>query len=105
MFLIVPEVFATIEGYDAGKHPLVCRYLKVVYNSNPSLPKLSLTWDKGAVVNYLSSVIRKSFLEISRKLASLLTILCGQRGRELLSVMNIRNILIGEKFIVIRIGD
>ena len=31
--------FATIEGCDAGKHTLVCRYMKGVYNSNPSLPK------------------------------------------------------------------
>ena len=42
--------FATTEGYDAGKHPLVCRYMKGVYNSNPSLPKRSFTWDAGAIV-------------------------------------------------------
>ena len=35
--------FATIEGYDAGKHTLMCQYMKGVYNSNPSLPKRSLT--------------------------------------------------------------
>ena len=28
--------FATTEGYEAGKNPLVCRYMKGVYNSNPS---------------------------------------------------------------------
>ena len=43
---------ATIEGYDAGKHLLVCRYMKGVYNSNPPLPKRSFTWDAGAVVRY-----------------------------------------------------
>ena len=72
--------FATIEGCDAGKHPLVCQYMKGVYNSNPSLPKQSFTWDAGAVVKYLSPIIPKSLLDISRKLASLLAILCGQRG-------------------------
>ena len=97
--------FATIEGYDAGKHPLVCRYMKGVYNSNPSLPKRSFTWDAGAVVRYLSSVTPKSLLDISRKLASLLAILCGQRGREILSVMDIRNTTIEENFLIIRIGD
>ena len=35
--------FATIEGYDAGKHTLACQYMKGVYNSNPSLPKRSFT--------------------------------------------------------------
>ena len=49
--------FATIEGYNAGKHPLLCRYMKGVYNSNSSLPKLSLTWDAGAAVKYLNSII------------------------------------------------
>ena len=97
--------FATIEGYDAGKHPLVCRYMKGVYNSNPSLPKRSFTWDAGAVVRYLSFVTPKSWLDISRKLASLLAILCGQRGREILSVMDIRNTTIEENFLIIRIGD
>ena len=31
--------FAKIEGYYAGKHPLVCQYMKGVFNSNLSLPK------------------------------------------------------------------
>ena len=52
-------------------------YVKGVYNSNPSLLKRSFTWDAGAVVEYLSSITPKSLLDISRKLASLLAILCG----------------------------
>ena len=97
--------FATIEGYDAGKHPLVCRYMKDVYNSNPSLRKRSFTWDAGAVVKYLSSVSPKSLIDISHKLASLLAILCGQHGREILSVMDIRNTTIEENFLIIPKGD
>ena len=97
--------FATIEGYDAGKHPLVSRYMKGVYNSNPSLPKQSFTWDAGAVVKYLSSIIPKSLLDISGKLAALLPILCGQRGREILSVMDIRNTTNEENFLIIRVSD
>ena len=97
--------FATTEGYGAGKHSLVCRYMKGVYNSNPFLPKQSFTWDAEVVVRCLSFVIPKSLLDISRKLASLLVILCGQRGREILLVMDIRNTIIEENFLVIRIGD
>ena len=96
---------ATIEGYDAGKHPLVCWYMKGVCNSNPSLPKRSFTLDAGAVVRYLSPITQKSLLDISRKLASSLAILCGPRGREILSVMGIRNTTITENFLTIRIGD
>ena len=94
-----------IEGYNAGKHPLVCRYMKDVYNSNLSVPNRSFTWDAGAVVKYLSSLILKSLPDISRELASLLAILCGQRRMEILSVMDIRNTTIEENFLVIRISD
>ena len=44
-------------------------------------------------------------LDISSKLVSLLAILCGQRGTEILSVMDIRNTTIEENFVIIRIGD
>ena len=97
--------FAIIEGYDADKQPLVCRYMKGVYNSNPSLPKKSFASDAGAVVRYLSSITPKPLLDISLKLASLLTILCGQRGREILSVTDIRGTTKEENFLIIRIGD
>ena len=97
--------FATIEEYDAVKQPLICRYMKGIYNSNPSLPKQLFTWDAGAVVRYLSSITPKPLLDISRKLTSLLTILCGQHGREILSVMDIRNTTKEENFLIIRIGD
>ena len=75
--------FATVEEYDAGKHHLAYRYMKGVYNSNPSLPKRLFTSDPGALVKYLSSIFPKFLLDISRKLTSLLAILCGQRGREI----------------------
>ena len=42
-------------------------------------------------------------LHISRKLASLLATLCGQRGREILSVMDIRNTTIEENILIIGI--
>ena len=107
VFLIVPEVcssFATVEGCDAGKQPLVCRCMKGAYNSNPSLPKRSFTWHAGAIVKHLSSIIPKSLLDISRKLASLLAILRGQGEREI-SLIDIRKTTIEENFLIIRIGD
>ena len=96
---------ATIERYDADKHPLIWRYMKGVYNSNPPLPKRSFTWDVGVIVRYLSSITPKSLLDILCELASLSAILCGQHGREILSVMDIRNTTIEENFLIIRIGD
>ena len=60
-----------------------------------------------AIVKYSSSLIPKSLLDISRKLASLLAILSGHQGKEILSVIlsDIRNNTIEENFQTIRIGD
>ena len=79
--------------------------MKSVYNSSPPLPKRSFTCDVGVIVRYLSSITPKSLLDILCKLASLSAILCGQHGREILSVMDIRNTTIEENFLIIRIGD
>ena len=42
--------FPAIEDYEAGKHPLVCKYMKGVFNINPSLPKYTFTWDVRKVI-------------------------------------------------------
>ena len=42
---------------------------------------------------------------LSGKLATLLTILCGQRAREILVVMDLRNICFEKDVLIIRIGD
>ena len=42
---------------------------------------------------------------LSQKLATLLAILCGQHAREILSLMNIRNITMEETCLIIRIGN
>ena len=42
---------------------------------------------------------------LSGKLATLLTILCGQRNREILVVMDLRNICFEKDVLIIRIGD
>ena len=33
----------TAESYEAGKHPLVCKCMKGVFNINPLLPKYKFT--------------------------------------------------------------
>ena len=79
--------------------------MKGLYNINPSLPKYSFTWEVGIVVKYLSSI--PNYLEqgLRGKLATLLAILCGQRAREILAVMNLRNIYFEKDAVIILIGD
>ena len=34
-------LFISLDGLEAGKHPLVCRFMKDLHNINPSLLKIS----------------------------------------------------------------
>ena len=97
--------FLAIDNHTVGMHPLVSRYLKDVFNEFPVLPKYSFTWDAGVVLKYISSMDTENVQHVSQKLATLLAILCGQRAREILSLMDIRNIPMEETCLIIRIGD
>ena len=97
--------FLAIDNHTVGMHPLVCRYVKDVFNEFPVLPKYSFTWDVGVVLKYISSMDTENVQHVSQKLATLLAILCGQRAREILSLMDIRNIPMEETCLIIRIGD
>ena len=57
------------------------------------------------MLKYISSINTENVQHLSCKLAILLAILCGQREREILSLMDIRNITMEEACLIIRIGD
>ena len=99
------SAFIPLEGIEACQHPLICRYMKGLYNINPSLPKYSFTWDVGIVVKYLSGIPNNLKQGLSGRLATLLAILCGQRAREILAVIDLRNICFEKDVVIIRIGD
>ena len=97
--------FAEIDGIEVGKHPVICRYMKAAYNMNPSLPKHDFKWDVGAVVTYLTNASSEKIYDLSKKLATLTAIRCGQRPKEILGLTDIRNLSFEENFLFIRIGD
>ena len=59
-------------------HPLVCRYLKGVFNEFPVLPKYSFTWDVGVVLKYISSMNTENVQHLSQKLANIRNIEISQ---------------------------
>ena len=73
--------FLTIERYEARKHPLVCKYMKDVFNINPSLPNYTFTWDVGKVINYLGNKWTDKLKNLSEKTVTLLSILCATNKR------------------------
>ena len=98
---------ALINGSPAGKHPLVCRFLKAVFNVKPALPRYRSVWDPDIVLGYLKGLgpnIDLSLIQLSRKLTMLLLLTSGQRGQTLL-VLDIRNLSFSGNRMSFRIGD
>jgi len=73
-------------GKSFGKHVLVKRLLKGVFEQKPALPRYSAIWDVNIVLQYLKqypSYDKISLKEITLKLTALLAILTGQRCQTL----------------------
>ena len=101
------STFIIVDGKPVGSHPLVVRLLKGVFNTRPSLPKNTVTWDPQILLDYLrtlSPVRNLNLLDLSVKTVSLLLILTGQRGQSL-HLMDVRNITITQNHVKIRFGD
>ena len=98
---------AYIDDKPAGQHPLVCRFLKAVFNEKPALPRYRTVWDPDIVLGYLRELGHNSglsLIQLSRKLTMLMLLTSGQRGQTLY-VLDLRNMSssgVGFKF---SIGD
>ena len=92
-----------IDGFEIGKHPLVTRLMKGVFNKRPPLPKYSTTWSVGTVLTYSGSLGNNSDMslkDLSHKLATLLALVTAGRSSDLvlLSVNHFTSTLEGLKF-------
>lgn len=75
-----------IEGVKIGKHPLVIRLLKGIYNRTPPTPRYTGFWDVAAVVDYFVAMDVNEdlpFSILSRKCAMLLALSSLGRVSEL----------------------
>ena len=87
------STLVVVDGKPAGQHPLVCRFLKAVFNERPALPRYNTIWDVNVVLDYLvtlSPVRKLSLKDLTRKLVMLLSVLSAQRGQTL-HLLDVRN--------------
>ena len=101
------STFIFLNGKPIGQQPLVIRLLKGIYNKKPALPKTNVTWDPKIILDFLkklSPVRSISLLNLSKKLATLLWLLAGQRGQSL-EFIDLRNLTLTEHSVKIRFGD
>ena len=73
-------------NHTVASYPLVQRFLKAVFQSRPSLPKYSHTWDVTIVLDYLKTIAPKEKLtlkQLTQKLAMLCLLVTGNRCQSL----------------------
>ena len=81
--------------------------MRGIFNSRPSLPKYTHTWEVNIVLNYLDSLPNNSdlsLLQLSQKLSILLMLLSGQRCQTV-HLIKLGNIEITGDTMTIYIGD
>ena len=80
--------FAQGNTVSIGGHPLICQYLKGIFNTSPSLKQSLSTWNPNTVLQYLrtwSPANHISLKQLSYKLMMLMLLTTGQRGQTLIA--------------------
>ena len=100
-------VVVSESGIPIGRHPLVVRLLKGVFQLRPALPRNTVIWDTSVVLNFLNSMdLQKDITlkDLSLKLAMLLALVTGQRSQTL-QLLDIKNKLVSPSGYTFVIGD
>ena len=72
-----------------GEHVLIKRFMRSVFNARPNLPRYSQIWDVSLVLMYLEKLSPGkclSLLQLSKKLATLIALVTGQRTQTIKSL-------------------
>ena len=82
---------------DVGKHPLITRFFKGIYNSRPPVPRYVNTWDPATILTYFDSRASASLslIQLARKTATLLALTTILRCSELTSIQK-QSVIISE---------
>lgn len=75
-----------IDGVVVGKHPLVTRLLRGIFNSRPPQPRYIATWDVNTVLEYVRSQgcnLALTLRQLTLKLAMLLALANASRSSEI----------------------
>ena len=94
-------------GVDMSTNPLVSRLCKGIYNAHPPKPRYMDTWPVEQLLDHLRRLAPStalSLLQLSRKLATLMLLLLGQRTQGL-HLLDIRNIKVQSSILTITYGD
>lgn len=89
---------------QVGNDSLVTRFMKGIFQNRPSLPRYTHTWDPDIALKKLDTCHSNlPFIELSRKVAFIVTLLSGQRVATI-SQLKLKDITINEKEIYITVS-
>ena len=97
----------TADGKPIGRHPLVVRFLKGVFQNRPALPRHGVMWGTDIVLRYLKTLAPVKDLplkDLTFKLMTLTALLSGQRLQSL-HLLDLRNMTKSKSWCKFRIGD
>ena len=101
------SVLFSFDGKPVGQHPLVIRLLKGAFQIRPSFPKTGVIWDTEILLTQLrkmSPVKDLSFADLTKKLATLIWLLTGQRSQTI-ALLDLRNMSVSKGGVKLRVGD
>ena len=84
---------------DTGSEPLVCRFMRGVFNLRPARLRYSSIWNVSIVLNYLLRLVPAANLSLhmlSAKLVTLLALVTGQQCQAL-HALDIRSLCISQR--------
>ena len=76
----------TSDHYTFGQHPLVCRFIKGIFECRPSLPRYQESWDVTVVLAYLAKLgppEKLNLKNLTLKVFIMMALLSGQRHQTL----------------------
>ena len=91
-----------------GKHPLVKRLMKGIFESNPSFPRYNMVWNVNTLFAYFRSLDTPANMDVGplgKKLALLMCILAGGQRSQTLHCIQVSDIKILEDKCIISIFD
>lgn len=80
----ISAVILPTNNHTIGTHPLVSRFMRGIYKSNPPTPRYHTTWKVQTVLTYLSSqdsVEKLDLKSLTLKLLMLIALVSDQRGQ------------------------
>lgn len=96
-----------VEGFRAGSHPLVSRFLRGAFNLRPTKPRYTEIWDVKPVlqeIRHMDPLHSLSLKDLTLKLVMLMALTQAARVQTLHLLM-IKGISLGEESISVYLGD